>query len=47
MASAGVADTIMVHGDAESQRLAARLETTYIDKGNLGLESGEGFYKYR
>ncbi len=38
---------IMVHGDAKSQRLAAWLKTTYVDKGNLGLESGEGFCKYR
>ena len=38
---------IMVHGDAESQRLAAWLKADYIDKGKLGVESGEGFYTYR
>jgi 3-hydroxybutyryl-CoA dehydrogenase len=38
---------IMVHGDAESQQLASWLKTNYIDQGKLGVESGEGFYKYR
>lgn len=37
---------IMAHGDAESQKLAAWLKENYIDKGKLGLASGEGFYKY-
>ncbi|MBU9762316.1 3-hydroxyacyl-CoA dehydrogenase [Mycobacterium sp. TNTM28] len=37
---------IMSHGDAEAQKLAAWLKENYIDKGKLGLASGEGFYKY-
>ncbi len=37
---------IMVHGDDEAQQLAAWLKKNYIDKGKLGLESGQGFYKY-
>lgn len=37
---------IMSHGDAEAQNLAAWLKENYIDKGKLGLASGEGFYKY-
>lgn len=37
---------IMLHGDEESQKLAAWLKKNYIDKGKLGLASGEGFYKY-
>ena len=37
---------IMAHGDAASQKLAAWLKENYIDKGKLGIESGEGFYRY-
>lgn len=37
---------IMIHGDDEAQQLATWLKNNYIDKGNLGLESGQGFYKY-
>ncbi|MEX3652652.1 MAG: 3-hydroxyacyl-CoA dehydrogenase [Mycolicibacterium fortuitum] len=37
---------IMANGDAEAQKLAAWLKENYIDKGKLGLASGEGFYKY-
>ena len=37
---------ILAHGDAEAQKLAAWLKESYIDKGKLGLASGEGFYKY-
>lgn len=37
---------IMAAGDDEEKQLAAWLKKNYIDKGKLGLESGEGFYKY-
>lgn len=37
---------IMAAGNPEEQKLAAWLKKNYIDKGKLGLESGEGFYKY-
>lgn len=37
---------IMAHGDAQSRRIAAWLKDNYIDKGKLGVATGEGFYKY-
>ncbi|NUS43086.1 MAG: 3-hydroxyacyl-CoA dehydrogenase [Mycobacteriaceae bacterium] len=37
---------ILVHGDDDAKRLAAWLKAGYIDKGKLGVASGEGFYKY-
>lgn len=37
---------IMVHGSQKDQKLAAWLKENYIDKGKLGISSGEGFYKY-
>ncbi|WP_026256518.1 3-hydroxyacyl-CoA dehydrogenase [Mycobacterium sp. 155] len=37
---------IMAHGSPEDQKLAAWLKANYIDKGKLGVVSGEGFYKY-
>ncbi|MGW0248554.1 3-hydroxyacyl-CoA dehydrogenase [Nocardia goodfellowii] len=37
---------ILSHGGAEEQKLAAWLKENYIDKGKLGVSSGEGFYTY-
>ena len=37
---------LMAHGDAESQRIAAWLKENYIDKGHLGVATGQGFYSY-
>jgi 3-hydroxyacyl-CoA dehydrogenase len=37
---------IMAHGDADAQQLAAWLKSNYIDKGKLGVATGEGFYRY-
>ncbi|MEV6426518.1 3-hydroxyacyl-CoA dehydrogenase [Nocardia sp. NPDC051463] len=37
---------ILVNGGEDAQQLAAWLKANYIDKGKLGLASGEGFYRY-
>ncbi|MBC9004894.1 3-hydroxyacyl-CoA dehydrogenase [Micromonospora aurantiaca (nom. illeg.)] len=37
---------ILSHGDAHAQGLAVWLKENYIDKGKLGVASGEGFYTY-
>ncbi|MBR6458543.1 MAG: 3-hydroxyacyl-CoA dehydrogenase [Actinomycetaceae bacterium] len=37
---------IAAAGDETSQKIAAWLKENYIDKGKLGIASGEGFYKY-
>ncbi|MBD3920438.1 3-hydroxyacyl-CoA dehydrogenase [Paenibacillus sp. PR3] len=33
-------------GDQEMKKIAELLKTEYIDKGKLGMATGEGFYKY-
>src|SRR5699024_2263744 len=33
-------------GDKNAAKVAAYLKENYLDKGKLGIESGEGFYKY-
>jgi len=33
-------------GDKNAEKVAAFLKEEYLDKGKLGTESGEGFYKY-
>ncbi|WP_054811209.1 3-hydroxyacyl-CoA dehydrogenase [Nocardia arizonensis] len=37
---------ILVHGGEDAEKLAAWLKTEYIDKGKLGIATGEGFYRY-
>ncbi len=37
---------ILMHGDQGNRHLGAWLKQNYIDKGKLGMASGEGFYKY-
>ncbi|MDN4056526.1 3-hydroxyacyl-CoA dehydrogenase [Massilia sp. YIM B02763] len=38
---------ILSHGDEHTRQLAAWLKENYIDKGKLGIASGEGFYSYK
>lgn len=38
---------ILSHGDKHARSLAAWLKENYIDKGKLGIASGEGFYSYK
>lgn len=37
---------IMMGGDDRTRRIAAWLKENYLDRGRLGVESGEGFYRY-
>ncbi|WP_402843162.1 3-hydroxyacyl-CoA dehydrogenase [Microbacterium sp. GXS0129] len=37
---------ISSHGDEKGQQIAAWLKENYIDKGKLGIATGEGFYSY-
>lgn len=37
---------ILSHGDAQMRQLAGWLKEHYLDKGKLGVASGEGFYVY-
>lgn len=38
--------TAKATGDPAVEKLATLLKTEYIDKGKIGREAGEGFYKY-
>jgi len=38
---------ILSHGNEHARTLAAWLKENYIDKGKLGIASGEGFYTYK
>lgn len=38
---------ILSQGDESARALAAWLKENYIDKGKLGIASGEGFYHYK
>ncbi|PZU86313.1 MAG: 3-hydroxyacyl-CoA dehydrogenase [Chelatococcus sp.] len=38
---------ILSNGDGHARSLAAWLKENYIDKGKLGIASGEGFYSYK
>ena len=37
---------ILMNGDQGNRHLGAWLKQNYIDKGKLGMASGEGFYTY-
>jgi 3-hydroxyacyl-CoA dehydrogenase len=37
---------VMMGGDDRTRRIAAWLKENYLDRGRLGVESGEGFYRY-
>ncbi|MBF6240597.1 3-hydroxyacyl-CoA dehydrogenase [Nocardia otitidiscaviarum] len=37
---------ILANGDENGRQLAKWLKDNYIDKGKLGIATGEGFYKY-
>lgn len=37
---------ISAAGDAKAQAFAQRLKSEFLDKGKLGMSSGEGFYRY-
>jgi len=37
---------ILVNGDANAKAIAVWLKVNYIDKGHLGIATGQGFYTY-
>lgn len=46
MIGLGTPYNILSQGDQHARSLAAWLKENYIDKGKLGIATGEGFYTY-
>jgi 3-hydroxyacyl-CoA dehydrogenase len=43
----GLRTVYNIEGDDESRANAEYIKENYLDKGKLGVASGEGFYTYR
>lgn len=40
------AHNILSHGSDKDRRIGAWMKENYIDKGKMGISTGEGFYRY-